>query len=59
MKIALLLEQMSVEDKIRTMELIWEDLCKKTDSIPSPSWHKNVLEEREKLGRGIAGLGCS
>jgi hypothetical protein len=29
------------------MEAIWDDLCRKADSIPSPSWHKKVLKERE------------
>ncbi|MEK6767255.1 MAG: addiction module protein [Planctomycetota bacterium] len=48
MGITLPLEKMTTEDKIRTMETIWDDLCKKAESIPSPSWHKDILEEREK-----------
>lgn len=48
MDIALHLEGMSTEEKIRAMEAIWEDLCKKADSLSSPSWHKNVLFEREE-----------
>ena len=48
MKITLPLEQMSIEEKIQTMEIIWDDLCKKAGSISSPSWHKNVLNEREE-----------
>ena len=47
MEVTLPLDKMSVEDKIRTMEAIWEDLCKKADSIPSPDWHKDVLLQRE------------
>ncbi|MBN1293126.1 MAG: addiction module protein [Candidatus Latescibacteria bacterium] len=47
MEVTLPLDKMSVEDKIRTMEAIWEDLCKKADSIPSPDWHKDVLQQRE------------
>ena len=42
------LEQMSIEEKIRTMETIWDDLCKKAESISSPTWHKEVLSEREE-----------
>lgn len=41
-------EKMTTEDKIRTMETIWEDLCKNAESITSPSWHKDILEERER-----------
>ncbi|MCF6159515.1 MAG: acyl-protein synthetase [wastewater metagenome] len=48
MKITLPLEKMSVEEKIRTMEAIWDDLCRKADSISSPSWHEDVLVEREE-----------
>lgn len=48
MEVNLPLEKMSIEEKIQTMETIWEDLCKKAESISSPSWHKNILEEREQ-----------
>ena len=48
MEITLPLEQMSIEEKIQTMEIIWDDLCKKASSISSPSWHKNILREREE-----------
>jgi hypothetical protein len=46
--ITLPLEHMSTEEKIRAMEAIWDDLCKKADSLSSPTWHKNVLAEREE-----------
>lgn len=48
MKITLPLEKMSTEEKIQTMEIIWNDLCKKADSISSPSWHEKVLHNREE-----------
>jgi hypothetical protein len=47
MGIALSVEKMSIEEKIHTMETIWDDLCKKSDSISSPPWHKKVLNDRE------------
>jgi len=47
MEVTLPLEKMSTEEKIQAMETIWDDLCTKADSIPSPSWHKKVLQERE------------
>lgn len=43
------LEKMSLEDKIRAMETIWDNLCQKAECVPSPSWHKNILDEREKV----------
>mgnify|MGYP003549644352 CR=1 FL=1 len=48
MEITLPLEKMSIEEKIRTMETIWDDLCRKADSISSPSCHEEVLNEREE-----------
>ena len=47
MGVTIPLEKMTTEEKIQTMETIWDDLCKKAESIPSPSWHKKVLQERE------------
>ncbi len=47
MGMALSVENMSIEEKIQTMETIWNDLCKNADSISSPTWHETVLNERE------------
>jgi len=49
MRNALPLEQMSIEEKIQIMEIIWNNLCKNADSLSSPSWHKNILHEREDM----------
>lgn len=48
MQSTLKLENMSIEEKIQTMEFIWEDLCKTADKITSPPWHKKILDEREQ-----------
>ncbi len=53
MAIHLPLESMSIEEKIQTMESIWEDLCTKADNVPSPPWHEKILNNREEgLKRG-------
>ncbi|KAB2835093.1 MAG: addiction module antitoxin RelB [Candidatus Brocadia sp.] len=49
MEIILPLEKMSIEENIRTMETIWDDLCRKADSISSPSWHGEVWFFRKKV----------
>ena len=41
------LEQMSVEEKLRAMELLWDDLCSKAGAVSSPDWHEAVLAQRE------------
>jgi hypothetical protein len=42
------LDQMTLEEKLRTMEALWDDLCRHEDQIQSPSWHEEILREREK-----------
>jgi hypothetical protein len=49
MKISLKLDQMTTEEKLRAMELIWDDLCRNAPDFPSPEWHKDVLEKRDQL----------
>ena len=48
MGFALPIDKMTTADKIAAMEMLWEDLCKTPESVPSPSWHKEVLSAREK-----------
>lgn len=48
MSISIPIKKMSFEEKIQTMELLWDDLCRGSEVINSPSWHKDVLMEREK-----------
>ncbi len=44
---ALTLATMTIEEKIQTMENLWDDLCSKANSLASPSWHKQLLSQRE------------
>ena len=48
MDFVLPIEKMTTADKIAAMELLWEDLCKNPESVPSPSWHKDVLSARKE-----------
>ena len=43
----LALEKMTVTEKIRVMESIWDDLCSRAESVASPPWHRDLLAERE------------
>ena len=42
------LDEMSVEEKLQTIELIWDSLSGNEDSVPSPEWHREVLEARNR-----------
>ena len=41
------IEQMSREEKLRTMEAIWSDLSNSEAELESPAWHETVLKETE------------
>jgi len=42
------LEKMSLENKIVLMEALWEEFStKQLEEYLTPSWHKEVLEERK------------
>ena len=51
MQVTLPLDEMTISDKLRALEEIWENLCRTPDSIPSPPWHADVLRAREKRVR--------
>jgi hypothetical protein len=43
------LQKMTIPDKLRLMEALWEDLSKLDTGLKSPEWHGEVLAERERL----------
>jgi hypothetical protein len=49
------LDQMTVDEKLQLMEVLWNDLSRNPENIPSPAWHGEVLAERErKINEGEA-----
>jgi len=40
------LKEMTLREKLAVMESLWEDLSRSAEQLPSPPWHKQVLEER-------------
>ena len=48
MSVTVDLQKMTVEEKLRLMEDIWEDLSRVESDVPSPKWHGEVLEERDR-----------
>jgi Putative addiction module component len=49
---AVALMNMTLEEKLATMEQIWDDLCQH-QNVQSPDWHGDVLQIRE--GNRLAG----
>jgi hypothetical protein len=48
MPTTVLLNEMTLPEKLQLMEALWADLSRHSDSVESPEWHRNVLEEREE-----------
>jgi hypothetical protein len=47
------IEQMSLTERLQTMELLWVSLARTPDAVPSPDWHGEVLAARlAKIERG-------
>jgi len=48
MKDILEIKQMSREEKLRVMEVLWEDLSSEDQLIQAPAWHQSLLQETEQ-----------
>ncbi len=40
------LNKMTLEEKLQTMEIVWDDLYKSADRISSADWYHSALLER-------------
>ncbi|MEX0886019.1 MAG: addiction module protein [Phycisphaeraceae bacterium] len=41
------IESMSVAERLRTMEQLWDTLQRQPADVPSPAWHEQVLADRQ------------
>ena len=41
------ISNMRIEEKISTMEMLWDDICQHT-TLESPDWHQDDLKAREQ-----------
>ena len=48
MAVDLPLTQMSLEDKVQAMELLWGELSKTPEQVVSPAWHGEELHSRHQ-----------
>ncbi len=57
MTVTLPLDEMTIEDKISTMEILWNDISKVPEDYKSPAWHSEILKQRkENLASGKDGF---
>jgi putative addiction module component (TIGR02574 family) len=48
MTVEIPLDNMSVAEKVRLLESVWDSLCAKSGDVQSPEWHREVLETRKR-----------
>jgi hypothetical protein len=49
MSTPLQINQLTVAEKLRIMEEIWDDLRTHAEDVPMPIWHEELLDERQRL----------
>ena len=42
------LEEMTIQERLQLLDRIWNSFLSHKDELPSPDWHKDVLEKRRK-----------
>jgi putative addiction module component (TIGR02574 family) len=43
------IQQLPLHEKLMVMEALWESIARAEDQLEVPQWHKDILDEREKL----------
>jgi len=51
MPVELPLDKMTTTEKLQAMEALWADLSRDPAQVPSPSWHGDILREREQRAK--------
>jgi len=50
------IHQMTVSERLQTIEALWESLPSADSSVVSPAWHRKVLSDRKAkvaAGKGV------
>jgi len=42
------IDKMSVVDRLRAIEQLWDSMSKNDIDVPSPEWHGDVLNDRRR-----------
>ena len=42
------IERMSLPERLRMMDSLWESISRNPDEVTSPNWHKKILDSRRK-----------
>ncbi len=49
------IDKMSLPERLRAMEQLWDAVCRDAGNVASPEWHRDILEDRKaRAERGEA-----
>ncbi len=43
------IRSMPLRDKLQLIETLWDDIARSESALEMPQWHKDLLDERERL----------
>ena len=43
------IHQMPLREKLLVLEAIWDDIAREEENLEVPQWHKDILDERERM----------
>ena len=43
------IERMTIQERLHTMELLWDSITHSIEDIEPPAWHGEILSERKKI----------
>jgi putative addiction module component (TIGR02574 family) len=43
------IRQLPLREKLMMMEALWESISQREEQLEVPQWHKDILDERERL----------
>ena len=43
------IHQMPLREKLLVLEAIWDDISREEENLEVPQWHKDILDERERM----------
>jgi putative addiction module component (TIGR02574 family) len=41
------IDKMSLPDRLRVMERLWDAVCREEGAVSSPDWHRQILTDRK------------
>ncbi|MCF6187301.1 MAG: addiction module protein [Desulfobulbaceae bacterium] len=41
-------QKMTITEKLQTMEMLWDEICRNASELESPAWQGKIIQHREE-----------